>query len=90
MASDSGSGWSVIQGINVRHDSNAQNGQVSWMPGVATHIGLGQQRLHFYVLGAFGRLNTSCFTPTGSRSCAGDRAYAILAGLVVEHRFRPR
>ena len=88
VVSDSGSGWSVIQGINVRHDTNEQDGQVSWMPGAAAHVGLGQQRLHFYVLGAFGRLNSTCFTPTGGRLCAGDRAYALLAGLSVEHRFR--
>lgn len=89
MVDAKGTGWSILQGVSVRTDDNVQDGQVSWMPGVAAHFGLGRQRLHLYAMGAFGRLHRSCFSETGgSRTCPGDRAYALLAGLAIEHRFR--
>ena len=87
MVNARGSGWSILQGVSVRTDENEQDGQVAWTPGVAAHFGLGQQRVYLYAMGAFGRLNRTCFSETGSRICAGDRSYALLAGLAYEYHF---
>jgi hypothetical protein len=86
MMSANGTGWSILQGVSVRSDGSAQAGQVSWMPGVAAHIGRGQHRVHLYAMGAFGRLRGNCYAD--GRNCAGERTYALLGGVAYQFRFR--